>query len=146
MKFKFFSLHLIPILAIIRLTACSSTRTYQHQYSDQNRWIVRHVLEYGTTTSENCGLHGSGPAASDTIVEKDIYELTGKCALYTWHVKMKALDGGSKFEIDVKCSRLVGRNKTSEGYFLDEVGAALFEANKTSIKSTLDAEYRNSKQ
>lgn len=119
------------------LAGCNSSRTFEYQFNDANKAVIRNVLSHGKISCENCYLNGACVQVVDSIVTDDKYELTGKCALYSYHVTTESLTGGTKMKIMVKSSLIVGRNKTSEKYLLEEIGVALFEANYDYIRHQL---------
>ena len=132
-KIKLISFLLITCL----LFGCSSSRTFQYQFNDINRQVIRYTLAHGKIACENCYLNGACVQIVDSVLTKDRYELIGKCALYSYRLTTESLHNGSEIKIKVKCSLLVGRSKTSENYFLDEVAGALFEANEGYMKSKI---------
>lgn len=119
------------------LLGCSSSRTFQYQFNELNRQIIRYTLAHGKIACENCYFNGACVQIVDSVLTKDKYELNGKCALYSYRVTTESVNNGSEIKIKVKCSLLIGRSKTSENYFLDEVGGALFEANQDYMKSQI---------
>jgi hypothetical protein len=125
---------LFPVLVL--LTSCYSSRTYEYPFDSKNLGIIRNTLEHGKVGCENCYWNRCVYVSDSSVTEKE-YRLTGKCALYTYHLIAKSASGGSEITLKIKCALLVGRSKKSENYFLDEVAGALFNSNDEHIRSAL---------
>jgi hypothetical protein len=127
---------IVPCTMLLTLS-CSSSRTYQYPFNDENKSIIKRVLEHGIIACMNCTLREDCPTVIEVRSSSDEYELRGNCALYHYEIFARSLENHQKIKIKVKCKTLVGHNESSEVLFLDEVGAALIPQNIKHVEDQL---------